>query len=65
VLWGFNLNKKRCPKTGETIEFDSEATNAHVILEPLPFPCDLRPRSSERAAQILKMYQEVRHELRV
>ncbi|KAI0102927.1 cytochrome P450 [Nemania sp. FL0031] len=65
VLWGFNLNRKRCPKTGEIIEFDSEATNAHVILEPLPFPCDIQPRSPERAAQILQSYQDVRNELRV
>ncbi|KAI8635437.1 cytochrome P450 [Xylariaceae sp. FL1651] len=65
VLWGFNLSRKKCPKTGEDIEFDSEATNAHVILEPLPFPCDFQPRSPERATQILKAYQDVRHELRV
>ncbi len=65
VLWGFKLDRKRCPKTGEIIEFDTEATNAHVILEPLPFPCDIQPRSHERAAQILKFYQDVRGELRV
>jgi hypothetical protein len=62
VLWGFNLNRKRCPKTGEVIEFDSEATNAHVILEPLPFPCDIQARSPERAAQILQSYQAVRND---
>ncbi|KAI1356298.1 cytochrome P450 [Xylaria sp. FL0043] len=65
VLWGFNLDRKRCPKTGEVIDFDTEATNAHVILEPDPFPCDIRPRSPERAALILKYYQDAREELRV
>ncbi|KAI1384977.1 cytochrome P450 [Hypoxylon trugodes] len=65
VLWAFNLIRKKCPKTGEVIEFDSEATNAHVILEPLPFPCDFQPRSAERASQILSGYAEVRDQLRV
>ncbi|KAI0200315.1 cytochrome P450 [Astrocystis sublimbata] len=64
ILWGFNLNRTRCPKTGDIVEFDSEATNAHVILEPLPFPSDIQPRSPERAAQILSSYQDVRSELR-
>ncbi|KAI1652882.1 cytochrome P450 [Daldinia decipiens] len=64
VLWAFNLNKKKCPTTGKDIEFDSEATNAHVILEPLPFPCEFQPRSTERTAQILSGYAEVRDQLR-
>ncbi|KAI5927579.1 cytochrome P450 [Camillea tinctor] len=65
VLWAFNLIHKTCPKTGKPIEFDSEATNAHVILEPLNFPCDFKPRSEERAGHILSGYGEARAELRV
>jgi len=65
VLWGFDLLRKKCPRTGEVIDFDSEATNAHVILEPLPFPCDIRPRSPERAALILRDFESVREQLRV
>ncbi|KAI1335587.1 cytochrome P450 [Xylariaceae sp. FL0016] len=65
VLWGFNLSQKKCPKTGKIMEFDTEATNAHVILEPLPFPCNFNPRSEERAAQILTGYAGVRDQLRV
>ncbi|KAL7629505.1 hypothetical protein AAE478_001026 [Parahypoxylon ruwenzoriense] len=65
VLWAFELCRKKCPKTGKVIEFDSEATNAHVILEPLPFPCDFQPRSAKRVAQILSGYAEVRDQLRV
>ncbi|KAI0854301.1 cytochrome P450 [Daldinia vernicosa] len=64
VLWAFNLSRKKSPTTGKDIEFDSEATNAHVILEPLPFPCDFQPRSTERTAQILAGYAEVRDQLR-
>ncbi|KAI0135359.1 cytochrome P450 [Daldinia grandis] len=64
VLWAFNLNRKKCPTTGKDIEFDSEATNAHVILEPLPFPCEFQPRSTERTAHILSGYAEVRDQLK-
>ncbi|KAI1259318.1 cytochrome P450 [Xylariaceae sp. FL1019] len=65
VLWGFNLDRVKCPRTGQNIEFDSEATNAHVILEPLPFPCAMTPRTPERASQILQGYAEARHEIKV
>lgn len=65
VLWAFNLTKKRCPSTGQEIDFDSEATNAHVILEPLPFPMDINPRGDMRAAQVLAGYAGVRQKLKV
>ncbi|KAI0890123.1 cytochrome P450 [Annulohypoxylon maeteangense] len=65
VLWAFNLVRKTCPKTGEVIEFDSEGTNAHVILEPLPFPCDFQPRSTKRTAQILLGYADIRDQLKI
>ncbi|KAH8676106.1 cytochrome P450 [Xylariales sp. PMI_506] len=65
VLWAFNLAGKFCPKTGQPVAFDTEATNAHVILEPLPFPMDIKPRSEERAAQILQGFGEVREKIRV
>ncbi|KAI0012181.1 cytochrome P450 [Xylariaceae sp. FL0662B] len=60
VMWAFNLNRKKCPMTEEVIEFDSEATNSHVILETLPFPCDFQPRSKEKARQVLIGYSEDR-----
>ncbi|KAK7907954.1 Cytochrome P450 monooxygenase psoD [Apiospora marii] len=65
ALWAFDLTKKRCPSTGREIDFDSEATNAHVILEPLPFPMDIHPRSDERAAHVLAGYAGVRDKLKV
>lgn len=65
VLWGFNLNRKISPKTGEVIDIDSEATNAHVILEPLPYPCEFQPRSAQKVEQILSGYVGARDTLRV
>ncbi|KAK8125186.1 cytochrome P450 [Apiospora kogelbergensis] len=65
VLWAFHLTRKRCPSTGQEIDFDSEATNAHVILEPLPFPMDINPRGDMRAAHVLAGYAGVREKLKV
>jgi cytochrome P450 len=65
VCWGFNLSQKRCPATGEPITFDTQATNSNVILEPKPFPIDIRPRSEERAKLILENYRGVRESLKV
>jgi cytochrome P450 len=65
VCWGFDMATKRCPMTGEEVLFDTQATNSNVILEPEPFPMEFRPRSEERAALILKAYEEVRGSLKV
>ncbi|KEZ39888.1 Cytochrome P450 [Scedosporium apiospermum] len=65
VCWGFDLGRKVCACTGKVVEFDTQATNSNVILEPLPFPIDIRPRSNERAARILDEYKEVRSSLKV
>lgn len=65
VMWAFNLEKKTCPVTGKEIEFDSQATNAHVILEPLDFPCDFKPRSPEKAKLVMGQYVDVRDDLRL
>lgn len=64
VLWGFNLSQKKCPMTGEVVEFDTEATNSHVILETKPFPCNIEPRSERRAQQIMAQFAEVQKDLR-
>jgi hypothetical protein len=65
VCWAFDMSLKNCPATGKPITFDSQATNCNVILEPKPFPMDFKPRSEERAKQILENYNEVRDKLRV
>ncbi|SPO06029.1 related to cytochrome p450 [Cephalotrichum gorgonifer] len=65
VCWGFDLSKKTCPATGEPIEWDNQATNSNVILEPKPFPISIRPRSEARAETILEGYKGVHTILKV
>ena len=65
VLWGFNMSQKACPRTGEPIPIDTQATNAHVILEPSQFYMDFKPRSSERAKLIMDGYAGVQPVLKV
>ncbi len=65
VLWGFNLGPKFCPLTGKQVHIDTQATNSHVILEPLDYQITIEPRSEKRAAQILDGFHKVQKELRL
>lgn len=65
VCWAFGMAPSVCPATGEPVPIDSFATNAHVILEPLPWQMSFQVRSRERAAQILEGYRGVQAELKV
>ncbi|KAJ2900066.1 cytochrome P450 [Zalerion maritima] len=65
VLWAFDMDRKRCQATGKVVEFDDQATNSNVILEPLPFPMEIKPRSDKRAALVLENYGKVRDGLKV
>lgn len=65
LAWGFDVSRKVCPATGRPIDFDTQATNSNVILEPLPFPIDIRPRSDAKAREILAQYAEIRPFLKV
>jgi hypothetical protein len=65
TLWAFEISQKVCPRTGKPVPIDTQATNSHVILEPLPYQIDMRPRSDARAGHILKGYEAVRAELKV
>lgn len=65
VLWAFSLGPKVDDKTGLPVPIDTQATNSHVILEPDPYEIDIRPRSEERAGQVLEEYKKVRADLRV
>lgn len=65
VCWGFDLGPKTCPATGKTIKWDTQATNSNVILEPKPWPMEVKVRSEKRAEQILEGYKGVRAELKV
>ncbi len=65
TLWAFNSSQKVCPRTGVPIPIDTQATNSHVILEPSPFHLTFKPRSDERAKQILSDYHSVLGELKL
>ncbi len=65
LLWGMQLAQKTCPLTGQPVAIDTQATNSHVILEPCPFQLSVKPRSPERAQQILDSFAAVRDQLRV
>ena len=65
VCWGFDMGPQRCPRTGEEITFDTQATNSNVILEPVPFPMEFKPRSEARAKSMLDQYAAVREHLKV
>ncbi|KAH8885324.1 cytochrome P450 [Thozetella sp. PMI_491] len=65
VLWAFKLGPKYCPMTGEQVPIDTQATNSHVILEPLDYQISIEPRSDARAAQVLEGFHKVQKELRL
>lgn len=65
ACWAFDMGPRKCPVTGEDVVFDTQATNANVILEPVPFPMEFRVRGERRAEKILGQYAEVRPLLRV
>jgi hypothetical protein len=65
TLWAFNLGPKICPRTGQQVPIDTQATNSHVILEPLPYQISIKVRSEERGRQVLEGYHKVMGELRV
>lgn len=65
VLWAFNMGLKTCPCDGKVVTFDDQATNSNVILEPLPFPMTIKPRSEARAKAVLENYSKIVGQLKV
>lgn len=65
VLWAFKLAPKTCPMTGEPVPIDTQATNSHVILEPLPYQLSIKPRSQKRAGHVLDGYKAVVGDLKL
>ncbi|GJN75595.1 hypothetical protein PLICBS_009699 [Purpureocillium lilacinum] len=65
VCWAFDLAPRTCPLTGEEVPVNTRATDSNVILEPTPFAVDVRPRSEERAVQVVEMYARVSGRMRV
>ena len=65
VCWAFDMSPKKCPATGKEVPNDTFATNAHVILEPLPWEMTFKPRGEKRVGQVLDGYKTVRADLKV
>jgi len=65
ICWAFNLRPNICAHSGRAVPIDTQATNSHVILEPSPFQLSIKPRSPERANEILEGYAAVRDKVRV
>lgn len=65
VLWAFNMEQMTCPRTGEKVPIDSQATNSHVILEPSPFAMRFSVRSDQRRKAITEAYGEIAANLKV
>lgn len=65
VLWAFNMEQQTCPRTGEKVPIDSQATNSHVILEPSPFAMRFGVRKEDRRRAITEAYGEVSASLKV
>lgn len=65
VCWAYDMTPKKCPMTGQDVCFDSQSTNSNVILEPTPFPMELRVRSEVKAEKIMVQFVEVRGSLKV
>ncbi|KAK7748126.1 hypothetical protein SLS53_001380 [Cytospora paraplurivora] len=65
VLWAFNMAQMTCPRTGEKVPIDDQATNSHVILEPSPFSMRFEVRSEGRRKAILKGFEGVAADLKV
>jgi hypothetical protein len=65
VLWAFVMGQATCPRTGEKVPIDDQATNSHVILEPSPFSMRFDVRSEERRRAIMEGYAGVAAGLKV
>lgn len=65
VLWAFDMAPQTCPRTGEPVPIDTQATNSHVILEPSAFRMAFKPRSRERGADVLDGYKSLVGELKI
>lgn len=65
LLWAFNMTQATCPVTGEKVPIDTQATNAHVILEPNDFKMRFDIRSEQRRATVAKNFGDVAGTLKV
>ncbi|KAK3361443.1 cytochrome P450 [Lasiosphaeria ovina] len=65
LVWAFNITKARDPATGAEIDVDIFAYTNGLNMRPLPFPCDIKPRSDEIRATIVREGEQALQDLRV
>jgi len=58
LAWGFNLKHKVDPITGETYPVPTDKSNSLLIIKPDPFKMAFEPRSKERRAETLRIWEE-------
>ncbi|KAF9011144.1 cytochrome P450 [Cyathus striatus] len=62
-LWGFNLSKAR-DAAGIEIEVDLDAFEERVAVEPKPFKCNIKPRSSRHAEMLFSEFHTAQRDVR-
>lgn len=60
LLWAFRYDRKTDPRTGKAIPVSRDAFEPGHLTAPLPFQCDIRPRTAEIAETIRREYAEAR-----
>ncbi|KAF5367063.1 hypothetical protein D9758_003939 [Tetrapyrgos nigripes] len=55
-LWAFEFSPPTDPKTGSYLPVDTWAYEKGVLPAPLPFPCEITPRSASKASMIDSEY---------
>ncbi|KAK7687147.1 hypothetical protein QCA50_009650 [Cerrena zonata] len=54
ILWAFNIELPKDPRTGLPIPLDEDDTTDGILLTPKPFTCEITPRSAGKA-DIIKL----------
>lgn len=65
LLWGFDIRKGKDPKTGEEVDVDIFAYTNGLNMRPVPFKCEILPRSAEIKEAIVREGEEALGELKV
>ncbi|KAK3349143.1 cytochrome P450 [Lasiosphaeria hispida] len=65
LVWGFNIRKATDPQTGKEIGVDIFAYTNGLNMRPLPFKCEITPRSEEIRNSIVKEGEQALDDLKI
>ncbi|KAK0629409.1 cytochrome P450 [Bombardia bombarda] len=65
LLWGFDIKKTRDPQTGREVDVDIFAYTNGLNMRPVPFKCDIVPRSEEIKDSFVREGEQALKDLRV